>query len=105
MTFIHPRKNWNIVNYALMGLVCAVAAGAMTLIMLYNHTVGFSHGASANREEARKVEAINAELKERILSSFAPDEIGKFALSYGLVPEKNPQYVEISKKWNFALDF
>jgi cell division protein FtsL len=99
MTLIQPNKENILLNWLLIALIFAATAGVIWLIFLYNQTVSFTHGASALRDEAKRVETHNSELKGTIFALFEPGRVKGIAESGGLVADKNPEYARITNEW------
>ncbi|MEK7608347.1 MAG: hypothetical protein AAB495_02110 [Patescibacteria group bacterium] len=102
MTYIQPKKSYSLINILLAAAVLGVLGGAAGLIMIYNQTVALSHGIQISKNELRAIETANAEMKGKIFSLFDPESVTAFASGRGLIIDKNPQYIEVSKQWVVA---
>lgn len=105
MTLIQPNKNSRILNIALLALIFAVAVSVILLISLYNQTVSLAHAADMAREDVKKIEAENSGLKRDLFALFDPDRVSQFAAERGMVTDKNPDYIQITKEWVAASHF
>ncbi len=105
MTYIKPNKNNSSLNIVLLLLGVGFFFGATWLVILYNNSVNFSHGLSEMKLEFQKVQAANAELKEKIFSVLGPLNSKDVAASHNLVQEKKPQFLEVNTQWSYALEF
>ena len=83
-------------------LVCGVLGSAVFLIVLYNDTVSFQHGAAQMKAEIKAAETVRAELKEKTFALFDTGHIAQFAEERHLVADRAPQYLEISTQWALA---
>ncbi len=108
MTFIQPNKNSGILNKILAVLViCSVFSGA-ALVVLYNRIVNFDHGLDKAKAELASLQSQNADAKDKIFELLDTDKDSAALKDYGLVEDKNPQYLEISSKdensqqWSYA---
>lgn len=104
MTFIQPNKNKNILNGIIAALVLGIVLISLWLIVLYNQAINLDHAILNTDRELQKLQAANAELKEKTVALLAGDSLVAFAAERGLVQERNPQYLELTaaKKWDIA---
>jgi len=104
MTFIQPNKNTNILNLIIAGLTVGIISISFVLIVLYNKQVGMDHGIAAMTAEMQKVQAVNAELKEKTVAILGGENSEVFAAERGLTQDRNPGYLEIgtAPKWDIA---
>lgn len=93
MTYIQPNKKSIISRLSLL-LLSAVILMAFAVVILYNKTVDLEHGIKAMRNDIKKTEAKNTELKEKIFALF---DSSNFKETFGgnLIQDKNPEYLEI----------
>jgi len=84
-------------------LISGLILGTFLLVVLYNRMVNFNHNLSATRSELQKIQAQNAELKDKVFSLF--DSRSSYDFEGKLIQDKNPQYLEIDPKWSFASRF
>jgi len=75
-------------------LLAAVILMAFAVVILYNKTVDLEHGITAMRNDIKKTEAKNTELKEKIFALFDSSNL-KETLGGSLIQDKNPQYLEV----------
>lgn len=104
MTFIQPNKNKNILNLIIAGLTLGIILISFILIVVYNKQVGLEHGIAAMNAEMQKVQAANAELKEKTVAILGGENSEIFAAERGLTQDRNPGYLEIgtAPKWDIA---
>src|SRR5437870_13429674 len=104
MTFIHPKKESNILNKILFVLIIGLVLCAFWMVILYNNLVNFNHGLSNLKKEFGSVQTQNAELKDKIFSLINSARQNNLNGSE-LIQDKNPSYLEvgsINQKWSYA---
>lgn len=107
MTLIQPKKRntqhlWVIASLA----VCLLGATAW-FIVVYNGYVAMRFAESQKVSETKKVEAQNAEIKDRIFSMLNEANKDDFASAHQLVKETQPRYIvaDSNQRWEVALHF
>lgn len=93
MTIIQPNKNF-IFNPALVLLAVFLVFLAIFGIQLYNQNVGLRHAVSENQKKFQEQSALNAEYKNKYYQILNNRNIETVARQKGLIPDKNPAYLE-----------
>lgn len=102
MTFLQPKKNFNILSKAVFLIVIPIVAGVVWLVMLYSQAVDVEHDIATLDKEIEAQEAKNTEIKEEIFKLLSSDNVDELSQELGLVEDKSPQYFK-NKAWEFAL--
>ena len=100
MTFIHPKKETNILNKVLLLLTAMLVLGAFWIVILYNNFVNLNHGLSNLKKEFESVQIANAEQKDKIFSLLNSTQNN--LKTSELIQDKNPAYLEVEPKWSYA---
>ena len=99
MTIIRPQHTIKTFYKFLVLFGVPVVIELVWLIVLVNQTVSFKHEVSKLGEDVHLIQNQNAELRDRITKLFDGLDATTFALDYGLIEEKNPEYLEIPTQW------
>ncbi len=102
MTFIQPKKYFNIQNIVLGALAFFVLAATALVIVEYNKTVDLNHNILAAKTEIDSVGAQNTQLSNNVIATLGGGQIGQLAAADGLVAENKPQYFSINQQWPIA---
>ncbi len=95
MTYIQPNKNDSL-NKALFLLIGGVIFASFGLVILYNYIVNLEYGITNMRQEIKKAQTENVELREKTLALFDPENFRKI-IKTDLVQDKNPDYLAVSR--------
>lgn len=108
MTIVVSYKNQRKLNLTItflaVFLVFAIALG----LFWYNQIVNLTHELETKRVELQAVQASNAELKQQVYNLVSYENLEKVALARGMVKDKNPEYLDLTKldsRWLFASHF
>jgi len=93
MTIIQPNKNF-IFNPTLILLVAVLVLMAIFGIQLYNQNVNLRHAISESQKNFQEQNTLNAEYKNKYYQIFNNRNMEAIAKQKGLVPDKNPIYLE-----------
>lgn len=102
MTFLQPKKHFNIQNMILAALVLLVLAGTAGVIVEYNKTVNLSQNVLAAKTELQSVGAKNTQLNNGVIAALDGGQAASIASTDGLIAERNPQYFSINQQWPIA---
>ncbi len=102
MTFIKPHQQKSLITAILIGLVCLLVGGGVTLAYVYTKFNDAQENLRATKETFQKQQAQNAALKGELLSLFDAARLAAFAKGRSLVLEKNPSYEVVDEQWHFA---
>lgn len=102
MTFIQPKKYFNIQNAVITMLILCVLGATALVIVEYNKTVNLNHNILAAKTELNAVGAENTQLSNGVIATLGDGQIGALAAADGLVAENKPQYFSINQQWPIA---
>lgn len=102
MTFIQPKKYFNIQNALIAMLVVLVFGATVFVIVEYNKTVDLNHNILAAKTEIDSVGAENTELSNSVIATLGGGRIDALAAADGLIAENKPQYSSINPQWPIA---
>jgi len=102
MTFIQPKKYFDIQNVVLAALAALALAGTLWIIVEYNKTVDLSHNILTAKNQLQTVGATNIQLTNGVLATLNTNQAAALAQSAGLVAENKPQYFSINQQWPIA---
>ncbi len=102
MTFIQPKKHFNIQNIAIAMLVALVLVGTFWVVVGYNKTVDLNHDILSVKTQLGSIGAQNTALNNDIIATLGGGQIGALAAADNLVQENKPQYFSINQQWPIA---
>lgn len=102
MTFIQPKKHFNLENIIIAALVVAILGGMFWIVVGYNKTVDLSHDITAVKAQLQTVGAENTTLNNAVVATLGGGQIAQLAAADNLVQDKNPQYFSIDQQWPIA---
>ncbi len=102
MTFIQPKKYFNISNFIITALMVMVLAGTFWIIVEYNKTVDLNHDITAAKTQLDSIGTENTLLNNDIIATLGGGQIGELAAADNLVEENKPQYFSINQQWPIA---
>jgi cell division protein FtsL len=102
MTFIQPKKYFNIQNFMIAALVVLVLGSTFWLVIGYNETVNLSHNIASVKSQLETIGAQNTALNNNVLALLGENQIGAVAAADGLVQDTKPQYFSINQQWPIA---
>lgn len=102
MTFIQPKKYFNIQKFLIAALIVLVLGGTFWLVIGYNETVDLSHNITSIKSQLETIGAQNTALNNDVLATLGENQIGSLAAADGLVRDTKPQYFSINQQWPIA---
>ena len=99
MTFIQPKKYFNIQNFVIAALAVMVFVGTFFIIVEYNKTVDLNHNILSAKTELDTVGAANSLLNNDVIATLGGGQIGALAAADNLVENNKPQYFSINQQW------
>jgi hypothetical protein len=99
MTFIQPKKYFDIQNLALAILVLV---GTFWVVVGYNKTVDLSHDIVLAKAQLGSTGAQNTALNNDVVAVLGGGQIGAVAAADNLVQNNKPQYFSINQQWPIA---
>jgi hypothetical protein len=102
MTFIQPKKYFNIQNFVIAALAVMVFVGTFFIIVEYNKTVDLNHNILSAKVELDTVGAANSLLNNDVIATLGGGQIGALAAADNLVENNKPQYFSINQQWPIA---
>ena len=102
MTFIQPKRHFNIQNITIAILVVLVLVGTFWVILGYNKTVDLSHNIVSLKAQLNAVGAQSTALNNGIVATLGGGQISALAAADNLVQENKPQYFSINQQWPIA---
>lgn len=93
MTIIQPNKNF-VFNPTLILLAAFLIFMAVFGVQLYNQNVKLRHAISESQKNLQEQSALNADFKNKYYQLLNNLNIETIAKQKGLVPDKNPTYLE-----------
>ena len=102
MTFIQPKKYFDIQNVVIAMLVVLVLVGTFWVVVGYNKTVDLSHDITSAKTQLNAVGAQNTSLNNDIIATLGGGQIGSIASVDNLVEDTKPQYFSINQQWPIA---
>jgi len=99
MTLIQPNKNNNYINRFLILFVVCFFIQAIWLVILYNQLVNLDYNAAKVKTEFQKIQARNAELKNKSFTLLDSINVHDFARERNLIQEKRPLYITVHQQW------
>ena len=78
--------------------ICTIVLG----LFWYNQIVNLTHELASRRQDIQKIQAQNAELKQRVYALLSFENLQKVANAHNLVAEKNPQYLGYVQELSFV---
>ena len=102
MTFIQPKKYFDIQNFMIATLVVLVLGATFWVVLGYNKTVDLSHNIVSIKNQLNSIGAQNTALNNDIVATLGGGQISALAASDNLVQENKPQYFSINQQWPIA---
>ncbi|MDR3581746.1 MAG: hypothetical protein P4L67_00530 [Candidatus Pacebacteria bacterium] len=102
MTFIQPKKYFDIQNLVIAVLAVMVLVGTFWIIVEYNKTVDLNHNITAAKTQLDAIGAKNTILNNDVIATLGGGQIGALAAADNLVEESKPQYFSINQQWPIA---
>ena len=102
MTFIQPRKYFDLQNFALVALVVLILGGTFWMVVEYNKTVDLSQDIITAKAQVDSIGAANTTLNNQIVATLGGGQIGNIAAADDLVQDSHPQYLSINQQWPTA---
>ena len=96
MPIIEPKKEKSKIKYVIFGLILAASFGAYVSILLYNGIVNLRHGISESEEEISRLEAANADLKNKLYSVTEIENLKLLGSKSNLIPDRKPEFIKFS---------
>ncbi len=102
MTFIQPKRYFDIQNIVIAILVVLVLVGTFWVVVGYNKTVDLSHDIVSAKAQLDTIGAQNTALNNDIVAVLGGGQIGALAAADNLVQDNKPQYFSINQQWPIA---
>jgi hypothetical protein len=102
MTFIQPKKYFNIQNFIIAALAVMAFVGTILIIVEYNKTVDLNHNILSAKTELDAVGATNTSISNDVIATLGGGQISALAAADNLVAENKPQYFSINQQWPIA---
>jgi len=105
MTIIQPQKK-SLINILLGFIISFLVIGVVILVILYSYVINFNKNISNAKNEIKEIEIANTQIKEDLLNMLSGNNLENLANEFGLVKEKNPEYLKINNnQWQVGLNF
>jgi len=102
MTFIQPKKYFDIQNVVIAMMVVLVLVGTFWVVVGYNKTVDLSHNITAAKTKLDAVGAQNTSLNNNVTGMLGGGQVSALAAADNLVQDNKPQYFSINQQWPIA---
>jgi hypothetical protein len=102
MTFIQPKKYFNIQNFVIVALAVMVFVGTIFIIVEYNKTVDLNHNILSAKTALDTIGATNTLLSNDVIATLGGGQIASLAAADNLVEQNKPQYFSINQQWPIA---
>ena len=96
MTTYKPKKSLK-VPLGLMGLLILAGGELVGWLFIYNLKVNIQHDRAEFIKEMAEAKTMNAELKNNLYNILNPGNIEAVMAERGLVREKSPRYIQVSR--------
>jgi cell division protein FtsB len=103
MTFIQPVQRHSAFLPLVVFLSVTLFGAGIALVLSYHRNVDISHRIETSAAEIERIEAENAQLREEMVRTLSSVNLEALAQERHLVKEKNPRYLEVHSKEQWAL--